>query len=148
MSVHSRLRSVQKSLKGREVALLWLRTSQSRGGYLEYWERGEFHTWVSENEEAALLYYLVIEVNGGVISTVDKWRALTSWAGLLGISMIDANRESMPVRFETVQDFSDRWRKKLRTLHLTYSRWNKQSSSSPKGILTDTKSCSAMQESG
>ena len=90
MSMHSRLRSVQWSLKGREVALLWLKTSQSRGGYLEYWERGEFHTWVSENEEAALLYYLVVEVNGGVISTVDNWRALTSWASLLGISMIDA----------------------------------------------------------
>src|SRR5262245_60417009 len=97
MSMHSRLRSVQKSLKGREVALLRL-TSQSRGGYLEYWERGEFHTWVSENEEAALLYSLVIEVNGGVISTVDKWRAMTSWAGLPGISMIDANRQSLPVR--------------------------------------------------
>jgi hypothetical protein len=117
MSTNSRLRSVQKSLKGREIALLWLKTSQSRGGYLEYWERGEFHTWVSENEEAALLYYLVVEVNGGVISTVDNWRALTSWAGLLGISVIDANRQSIPVQFETVQDFSDRWGKKLRTLH-------------------------------
>jgi hypothetical protein len=117
MSMHSRLRSVQKSLKGREVTLLWLKTSQSRGGYLEYWERGEFHTWVSENEEAALLYYLVVEVNGGVILTVDNWRSLTSWASLLAISMIDANRQSMPVQFETVQDFSGRWRKKLRTLH-------------------------------
>ena len=31
--------------------------------------------------------------------------------------MIDAKRQSRPVQFETVQDFSDRWRKKLRTLH-------------------------------
>src|SRR5690242_15542396 len=35
------------------------------------WEGGEFQAWVSEHEEAALLYYLVVEVNGGVISTID-----------------------------------------------------------------------------
>jgi hypothetical protein len=36
MSVNSRLRNCEKSLKGRERALLWLKTSQAKGGYLEY----------------------------------------------------------------------------------------------------------------
>jgi hypothetical protein len=42
MSIHSRLRTFEKSLKCRELALLWLKTTQARGGYLEYWKFGEF----------------------------------------------------------------------------------------------------------
>jgi hypothetical protein len=113
MSIDSRLRNVQKSLKGRAVALLWLKTSQAKGGYLEYWKRCEFHSWASENEEAALLYYLVVEVNGAVITAAHNWRALASWAGLLGISMIDTSPASKADRFEIVRDFSERWRQKL-----------------------------------
>jgi len=68
MSIDSRLHSVQRSLRGREAALLWLKTSQATGGYFEHWKRSDFHCWVGENEEAALLYYLVVEVNGAVIT--------------------------------------------------------------------------------
>src|SRR5579864_5492307 len=113
MSIDSRLRSVQRSLKGREVALLWLKTSQATGGYLEHWKRSDFHCWVGENQDAALLYYLVVEVNGAVITAADNWRALASWASLLGISMIDVAQGSRPPELETMRDFTQHWRQKL-----------------------------------
>ena len=100
MSIDSRLRKVQRSLRGRETALLWLKTSQATGGYLEHWRRSDFHCWVGESEEAALLYYLVVEVNGAVITAAHHWRELTSMASLLGISIIDKSPKSKPVRPE------------------------------------------------
>ena len=35
MSINSRLRNIQKSLQFREVAMLWLKTSQAQGPYSE-----------------------------------------------------------------------------------------------------------------
>jgi len=116
MSIDSRLRSVQRSLRGRETALLWLKTSQATGGYLEHWTRSNFHCWVGENEETALLYYLVVEVNDAVITAAHHWRELTSWASLLGISVIDRSPESKPVRPAIMRDFSECWWQKLRSL--------------------------------
>ena len=91
MNINSRLRSVQESLKGREMALFWLKTSQAKGGYFEYWHSAEFLPWASENEEAGVLYHLAVEVNGTVIMATDKWRALAGWGALLGISMIEGD---------------------------------------------------------
>lgn len=116
MNINSRLRRVQESLKGREMALFWLKTSQARRGYFEYWQSAELQPWASENEEAGLLYHLVVEVNGTVIMAADNSRALAGWAALLGISMIEATPESKPVQFENVKDLSERWREKVRTL--------------------------------
>ena len=70
MTIHSRLHRVQKSLKGREVVLLWLKTAQASCGYLEYWERGEFHYWASENDETALP--TAFDDSLGVPSSVPK----------------------------------------------------------------------------
>lgn len=53
MSINSRLRNCEKSLKGRELALLWLKTSQAKGGYLEYWKTGEFQCWVLKTTRPA-----------------------------------------------------------------------------------------------
>jgi hypothetical protein len=97
------------------MALYWMKTSQARGGYFEYWQSAEFQPWASENEEAGLLYHLAVEVNSTVILTAENWRALAGWAALLGISMIEATPESKPVQFENVKDLSERWRRKLRT---------------------------------
>lgn len=113
MSINSRLRTFQKSLKFREVALLWLKTSQARGGYSEYWKIGEFQPWVSENEEAGLLYHLAFEVNGAVITAAHGWHVLTGWASLLGILMIDTPPTSMRFHVGTVGDFLELWRHKL-----------------------------------
>lgn len=114
MSVSSRLRNCEKSLKGRELALLWLKTSQARGGYLEYWKTGEFQSWVSENDEASLLYHLAFEVNGAVLMAADGWRALASWASLLGISMIIyTTPQSTPFQLGTAVDFHGLWRERL-----------------------------------
>jgi len=76
MTINTRLRSVQKSLVGREMALFWLRLSQQRGGYLEYWNNAEFQTWPSETAEGGLLYYLALEVNNSVILAADTWRQI------------------------------------------------------------------------
>ena len=74
MSIHSRLSNFEKSLQYRELALLWLKTSQGRSGYSEYWKIGEFQPWASENEEAGLMYHLAFEVNGAVITAAQGWR--------------------------------------------------------------------------
>jgi hypothetical protein len=114
MSVNSRLRNCEKSLKGRELALLWLKTSQAKGGYLEYWKTGEFQCWVSENDEASLLYHLACEVNGAVLMAADGWRALASWASLLGISMMIGTTPWLtPSQVSTAVDFLGLWRQKL-----------------------------------
>lgn len=115
MNINSRLRSVQESLKGREMALFWLKTSQARGGYFEYWKIAEFQPWASENEAAGLLYQLAFAVNGAVITAAEGWRSVAIWAGLLGISMIDTAPESKPVQLHTVKDFSERWRQRICT---------------------------------
>jgi hypothetical protein len=75
------------------MALFWLKLSQQRGGYLEYWNNAEFQGWPSETEEGGLLYYLALEVNNSVILAADTWRQIASWASLLGISMIEATTE-------------------------------------------------------
>jgi hypothetical protein len=116
MSVTSRLNSIEKSLRYRELALLWLKTSQGRGGYSEYWKIGEFQTWASENEEAGLLYHLVFEVNGAVITAAQGWRGRASWASLLGISMLATSPQSKPFELGTAGDFLELWREKLCTI--------------------------------
>ena len=93
MSIKTRLRSMQKSLVGREKALFWLKHSQQRGGYLEYWKHAEVQGWPSETEEGGLLYYLAIEVNTSLVLAFHGWREVASWAALLGISMIEATSE-------------------------------------------------------
>jgi len=115
MNVNSRLRDMEKSLKYREHALLWLKTSQGRGGYAEYWKIGEFQPWVAENEEAGLLYHLAFEVNGGVMIAAQGWRALASWASLLGLAIIDRGPQATPFELHTVRDFLEVWRSKLRS---------------------------------
>jgi hypothetical protein len=114
MSVNSRLRNCEKSLKGRELALLWLKISQARGGFLEYWKTGEFQSWVSENDEAGLLYHLAFEANGAVLMAADGWRAIASWAGLLGVFLImNTPPRLIPIQLSTAEDFLGLWRQKL-----------------------------------
>jgi hypothetical protein len=97
------------------LALRWLKSSQARGGYSEYWEIGEFQPWVSENEEAGLLYHLAFETNGAVMTAAHGWRALASWARLLGISMIATTRDSKPFELGQTENLLELWRKKLCT---------------------------------
>jgi|SRR5580704_5731572 hypothetical protein len=113
MSIHSRLSTFEKSLKYRELALLWLKTAQGRSAYSEYWKIGEFQPWASDNKEAGLLYHLAFEVNGAVMTAAQGWRALMSWASLLAISMIDTTPRTKPFELATVRDFPERWREKL-----------------------------------
>jgi hypothetical protein len=113
MSINTRLRSVQKSLFGRKMAFFWLKLSQERGGYLEYWKNAEFQGWPSESEEGGLLYYLALEVNSSVILAGDVWRQIASWAALLGISMIEASSESKPSISKRFEPLPERWREKL-----------------------------------
>jgi hypothetical protein len=116
MSVTSRLNSIEKSLQYRELALLWLKTSQGRSGYSEYWKIGEFQTWASENKEAGLLYHLVFEVNGAVITAAQGWHGRASWASLLGIFMLATSPQSKPFELGTAGDFLELWREKLCTI--------------------------------
>ena len=113
MSVSSRLQNIEKSLQYRELALLWLKTAQGKSTYSEYWRIGEFQPWVSENDEAGLLYHLAFEVNGAVIIAAQGWRALASWASLLGLAIIDKEPTGKSFELHTVRDFAERWRKKL-----------------------------------
>ena len=62
MNINTRLRSVQKALMARQRALFWLKISQERGGYLEYWKNAEFQAWPSETEEGGLGGGLVLGV--------------------------------------------------------------------------------------
>lgn len=109
MSVNSRLHIIEKSLQYRELALLWLKTSQERGGYADYWKIGEFQPWVSDNEEASLLYHLAFEVNGAVMTAAQGWRVLASWASLLGLAMIDTTPDSKPFELATVGNLPELW---------------------------------------
>ena len=113
MTINTRPRSLQESLVGREKALFWLKLSQERRGYFDYWNNAEFQVWPSETEEGGLLYYLALEVNTSVMLAADIWRQTSSWAALLGISMIEATNEGKALEFETATDLPERWRKKL-----------------------------------
>ena len=113
MTVNSRLHKMERSLRYRELALLWLKTSQERGGYADYWKIGEFQPWVSDNEEAGLLYDLAFAVNGAVMTAAQGWRALAGWASLLGLAMIDTTPDSKPFDLATVGNFPELWREKL-----------------------------------
>ena len=116
MSIHSRSSNFEKSLRYRELALLWLKTAQGRSQYSEYWKIGEFQPWASENEEAGLLYHLTFEVNGAVITAAQGWQVLTSWASLLGIFMLTTSPRSTPFELVTARDFLELWREKLCTI--------------------------------
>jgi hypothetical protein len=116
MTINSRLRNLERSLRYREMALLWLKTAQARSGYSEYWKVAEFQPWASENEEAGLLYSLVFEVNGAVIAAAEACRERASWAGLLGISMIATSPQSKPFELGAAGDFLELWREKLCTM--------------------------------
>jgi hypothetical protein len=108
MNINTRLRSVQKSLKARAIALFWLKSSQECGGYCEYWNNAEFQAWPSATEEGGLLYYLALEVNNSVIAASDVWRQIASWAALLGISIVDSMGAS-----KTAHNIPERFRGKL-----------------------------------
>jgi len=103
-------------LQYREHALLWLKTSQARSGYSEYWKVGEFQSWASENEDAGLLYHLAFEVNGAVMTAAQGWRGRASWASLLGIFMLATSPQSKPFELSTAGDFLELWREKLCTI--------------------------------
>jgi hypothetical protein len=90
------------------MALFWLKLSQQRGGYFEYWNNAELQAWPSETEEGGLLYYLALDVNNSVIVAADIWRQIASWAALLGISIIDSMGAS-----KTGNNLSERFREKL-----------------------------------
>jgi len=113
MTVNSRLHNMERSLQYRELALLWLKTSQEKGGYTDYWKIGEFQPWVSDNEEAGLLYDLAFEVNAAVMTAAQAWGALTGWASLLGLAMVDTTPHSKPFELATVGNFPELWRQKL-----------------------------------
>jgi hypothetical protein len=113
MSVNSRLQNIEKSLRYRELALLWLKTSQERGGYADYWKIGEFQPWVSDNEDGGLIYNLTFEVNGAVMMATQEWSALAGWASLLGLAMIDTTPHSKPFELATVGNVLELWCQKL-----------------------------------
>jgi hypothetical protein len=75
----------------------------------DYWKFGEFQTWVSDNEEAALLYNLAFEVNGAVMTAAQGWSVLAGWASLLGIAMIDTTPHSKPFDLAAVENFPELW---------------------------------------
>ena len=116
MSIHARLSKFERSLQYRELALLWLKTSQAKSGYSEYWKIGEFQSWASENEEAGLLYHLAFEVNGAVMTAAQGWRVRASLASLLGIFMLATSPQSKPFGLGTAGDFLELWRAKLCTI--------------------------------
>jgi hypothetical protein len=116
VSIHSRLSNFEKSLQYRDLALLWLKTSQGRSGYSEYWKIGEFQPWASDNDEAGLLYHLAFEVNGAVMTAAQGWRGLASWASLLGLFMLATSPQSKPLELGTAGDFLELWREKLCTI--------------------------------
>jgi hypothetical protein len=101
-------------LRYRELALLWLKTSQTRGGYAEYWQSAEFQTWASENGRGWLLYHLVFEVNDTVMPTVHRLSAVASWAGLFGVSILTSSGEPLEGLERTKRgDLLRLWRTKL-----------------------------------
>ena len=103
-----------KILKYRELALLWLRTAQMKGGFAEYWKSAEFQPWASENEEAGLLYHLVFEVNCAVFMTAQRWCAASSWASLFGVSILTSSGTPLEGLAPTKrEDLLEHWRTKL-----------------------------------
>ena len=47
--------------------------------------------WASEDEGAGLIYKLTFAVNNAVITKTQEWLEITSWASLLGISILIAS---------------------------------------------------------
>jgi hypothetical protein len=113
MNINSRLEKLEQRLTLRERALQWLKTSQAKGGYSEYWKFGEFQLWVTENEEAGLLYHLALTINGEVLRATQQWRAQARWASLLGLSMLDVKPGRKRFEPHTVGDFFDCWQNAL-----------------------------------
>lgn len=113
MSINSGLRKIERCLTYRELALLWLKTSQAKGGYAEYWKFGEFQPWAAGNEEAGLLYHLATTVNGTVLLATQQWRLLAGWGGLLGISLLDRKQGSKPFKPPRARNFFEHWRNAL-----------------------------------
>jgi hypothetical protein len=113
MSINSRLEKIEQSLTLRERALRWLKASQAKGGYLEYWKFGEFQPWVTVNEEAGLLYHLAMTVNGEVLRATQQWRVQARWASLLGISILDVKLGRRCFEPHTVGHFFEAWRDAL-----------------------------------
>ena len=117
MSIELRLRKCQKSLKYRHMALLWLKTSQARSGYAEYWKTAEFQDWVSEDEESGLMYYLAFEVNSAVCMLAQRLYATSSWAGMFGVSILTSTPASLDSLERTQrEDILRVWPTRLRQL--------------------------------
>lgn len=113
MSIDSRLRKLEKGMTYREMALLWLKTLQAKGGYSDYWKFAEFEPWAAENEEAGLLYHLTSMVNSTVLLASQQWRELASWSSLLSISMLDVKPGSKPFEPQRAVNFYENWRNGL-----------------------------------
>ena len=109
MTINSRLLKMEESMTYREIALLWLASSQEKGGYLEYWKFAEFQPWAADHIEAGLLYFVAGTVNSEVLVATRQWRALARWGSLLGIAMLDGGPDSK-VQPQRVTDFFNRWR--------------------------------------
>jgi hypothetical protein len=113
MSINSRLGKIEQCLSYRELALRWLKASQAKGGYIEYWKFGEFQPWAADNQEAGLLYHLATTVNGTVLLAAQQWRVQASWASLLSISMLDLKQGSKPFKPLRARNFFEHWRNAL-----------------------------------
>ena len=78
MSIDGRLEKFERSLNYRELAFLWLKTMQAKGGFSDYWKFGSFESWPSESEELGFLYNLVFEVNSAVMLASCRLRDASS----------------------------------------------------------------------
>lgn len=92
---------------------MWLVTAQGKSGYRDRWKTSYFEPWVSESEEAGLLYHLANDLNCAVIAEAHQWRLVAGWAALLGVSMINSKPNSELTLGKESLNF---WREKLCTL--------------------------------
>jgi hypothetical protein len=115
MSINSRLRKVRKSLQQSEVALLWLKTLQAKGGFADWWKFSEFVPWASESELAGLRYNLVFEINSAVFIAADRWHEFMSGARMLALVVLGIARGPEPLKLGVVEGFEELWRQKLCT---------------------------------
>ena len=113
MSIDGRLEKFERSLNYRELAFLWLKTMQAKGGFSDYWKFGSFESWPSESEELGFLYNLVFEVNSAVMLASCRLRDLASWASLLGLVILTFPTAAEP---SLTPEFVCAWRQKIRTL--------------------------------
>jgi len=113
MSIDGRLEKFERSLNYRELAFLWLKTMQAKGGFLDYWKFGSFESWPSESEELGFLYNLVFEANSAVMLASCRLRDLASWASLLGLVILTSPTAAEP---SLTPEFVCAWRQKIRTL--------------------------------